>query len=374
MRRLIILCLFLVMAWNGMAFAANDVIKIGVYEPMTGSMAAGGQMVWEGIQLALELHPTVLGKKIELVLVDNKSDKVESANAVARLIKQEKVVAIVGSYGSSNSIAGGDVAEKSGIPMVTDSATNPLVTMGKKYIFRATFIDPFQGEVMAKYTYGTLKKKKAAILKDVAQDYSVGLASFYKKTFQKLGGKVVAELAYQSGDQDFTAQISQIMASGAEVIFIPGYFSDAALIARQARQMGCKAVLLGGDALDAPELIQIGGKAVEGLTISSFYSADAPANQVAKQFVEKYKAKYKKLPNANSALGFDTLMLIINAIERAKSADPKAIRNALASTKNYQGVTGSITIDENGNAIKDAVILKVTNGAFRYAATVKANN
>ncbi|MGE5577676.1 MAG: ABC transporter substrate-binding protein [Syntrophothermus sp.] len=358
----------------GFAAAAEDVIKIGVYEPMTGGMAAGGQMTWEGIQLANEMNGKVLGKTIKLVLMDNKSDKVESANAVARLVEQEKVVAIIGSYGSSNSMAGGDVAEKAGIPMVTDSATNPLVTQGKKFVFRACFIDPFQGEVMAKYSYNTLKARKAAILQDVAQDYSVGLANYFEKTFVALTKdkkSIVAKLNYQSGDQDFTAQLTQLASLKPDVIFIPGYFGDGALIAKQARELGIKATLLGGDAFDAPELIQIGGKAVEGLTISSFYSVEATKSAVAKKFVEAYRKKFKKDPNANGALGYDTYNMIVDAIKRAGSADPKAIRDALAKTKNFEAVTGMITIDENGNAKKDAVILRVQDGKFRYVTTVK---
>lgn len=356
------------------AFAQSaEPIKIGVYEPMTGAMAAGGQMTWEGIALAHEMQPTVLGRPIKLILVDNKSDKVESANAVARLVEQEKVVAIIGSYGSSNSIAGGDVAEKAGIPMVTDSATNPLVTQGKKFVFRACFIDPFQGEVMAKYAFHNLKLTKVAILKDVAQDYSVGLANYFKKTFTKLTGdanSVVAEVAYQTGDQDFTAQLTQVISSKAEAVFVPGYFGDAALIAKQLRQLGSKIPILGGDALDAPELMSIGGKAAEGVTISSFYSAEAPANEVAKKFVAAYKSKYGKTPNANAALGFDTYNMVVDAIRRAGSTDPKAIRDALATTKGFIGVTGSISIDENGDATKDAVILRVENGVFRYVTTI----
>ena len=377
MRRLIQAVLgvtLLILLTSLTAFAQSaEPIRIGVYEPMTGAMAAGGQMTWEGIALAHEMQPTVLGRPIKLILVDNKSDKVESANAVARLVEQEKVVAIIGSYGSSNSIAGGDVAEKAGIPMVTDSATNPLVTQGKKFVFRACFIDPFQGEVMAKYVFHNLKLKKVAILKDVAQDYSVGLANYFKKTFTKLTGdpkSVVAEVAYQTGDQDFTAQLTQVISSKAEALFVPGYFGDAALIAKQLRQLGSKIPILGGDALDAPELMSIGGKAVEGVTISSFYSAEAPANEVAKKFVGAYKSKYGKTPNANAALGFDTYNMVVDAIRRAGSTDPKAIRDALATTKGFIGVTGSITIDENGDATKDAVILRVENGVFRYVTTI----
>jgi len=353
--------------------AQQEPIRIGVYEPMTGPMAAGGQMTWEGIVLAHEMTPTVLGRPIKLFLADNKSDKVESANAVAKLIEQDKVIAIIGSYGSSNSIAGGDVAEKAGIPMMTDSATNPLVTLDKEYMFRACFIDPFQGEVMAKFAYGE-GVRKAAILKDVAQDYSVGLSNYFKKTFIALTGdpkSIVAEVAYQTGDQDFSAQLTQVINSKAEALFVPGYFGDMALVAKQLRQLGSKILLMGGDAIDAPELVTIGGAAAEGIVFSTFYSADAPATPEAKKFVDAFKAKYGKTPNANGALGYDTYNLVVDAIRRANSDDPKKIRDAMASTKDFPAVTGSTTIDESGDATKDAVLLKVVDGKFTYLTTVK---
>jgi len=353
--------------------AQQEPIRIGVYEPMTGTMAAGGQMTWEGIVLAHEMTPTVLGRPIKLFLADNKSDKVESANAVAKLIEQDKVIAIIGSYGSSNSMAGGDVGEKAGIPMMTDSATNPLVTQGKKFMFRACFIDPFQGEVLAKFAYAQ-GIRKAAILKDIAQDYSVGLANYFKKTFVALTGDpkaIVAEVAYQSGDQDYSAQLTQVINSKAEALFVPGYFGEMALVAKQLRQLGSKILLMGGDAIDAPELVSIGGSAAEGIVFSTFYSADAPSSPEAKKFVDAFKAKYGKTPNANGALGYDTYNLVVDAIRRANSDNPKKIRDAMATTKDYPAVTGITTIGESGDATKDAVLLKVVNGKFTYLTTVK---
>lgn len=364
----------LALAFPLTAIPAEEPIKIGVCEPMTGSMAAGGQMTWEGIVLAQEMLPTILGRPVKLILADNKSDKVESANAVAKLVEQDKVVAIIGSYGSSNTMAGGEVAEKAGVPMISDSATNPMVTQGKKFIFRACFIDPFQGEVMAKYAFNNLKLTKVAILKDVAQDYSVGLAAYFKKTFTALTGNpkaVVAEVAYQTGDQDFSAQLTQVISAKAEALFVPGYFGDMALVAKQLRALGSNIHLMGGDAIDAPELVSIGGKAAEGIVFSTFYSADAPGSAAAKKFVDAFKAKYGKTPNANGALGFDTYNILVDAIRRAGSANSKAIRDALATTKNFDAVTGLTTIDESGDAVKDAVILRVENGKFKYVATVK---
>lgn len=358
---------------NGQAAAANE-IKLGVYEPMTGSQAAGGQMTWEGIQLANQLRPKALGKDIKLVLVDNKSDKVEASNAVSRLIDQEKVVAIIGSYGSSNSIAGGAVAEKAKIPVVGDSPTNPLVTEGKKYYIRVCFIDPFQGEVMAKFAVETLKAKTAAIIQDVSQDYSVGLSTYFRNAFIKLTNNpnsIVAFTSYNSGDQDFTAQLTSVAAKKPDVIFSPGYYAEGALLAKQARAMGIKAPLLGGDAWEAPELVQIGGKDVEGLYFSTHYSSEAATRDISKKFVSEYKKKFNKEPNAFAALGFDSYNTIVDAIEKAGKADSEAINANLHAIKDYEAVTGKITIDQNGNARKSAVILQVKDGKFAFIANVE---
>lgn len=369
--RLVIIGLILAVCGT-MAYAAQDVIKIGVYEPLTGQNAFGGQLTVEGIQLAHEQAPTVLGKKVELVIVDNKSDKVEAANAVKRLIEREKVVSIIGSYGSSLCMAGGEVAEQYRIPCITDSATNPLVTQGKKYYFRMCFIDPFQGAAAARYAYNTLGVRKAAILKDVAQDYCVGLAAFFKKAFLDLGGEVVADLNYQSGDQDFTAQLTEIVSKGPQLLYIPSYFAEGAIIMKQARELGGKFHIMGGDAMDNPDMIKIGGEAVEGFIYTTFpYAPEMPdMNPIAKEFTKAFREKYKKEPNANAALGYDCYMLIIDCIKRAGKADPEAIREQLEKTKDWVGVTGSTTIDENHNAIKAVGIKMVKNGKQVYVATV----
>jgi len=240
------------------AVMAEDTIKIGVYLPLTGQNAFGGQLELDGVKMAHQEAPEVLGKKVELFVVDNKSDKVESANAVKRLINKDKVVAIIGTYGSSLAMAGGEVAEKAGIPMVGTSCTNPLVTQGKKYIFRVCFIDPYQGAGAATYAYRVLGLKKAALLVDVANDYSVGLAGFFEKSFKKMGGEIVAKLKYNSGDQDFTAQLTEIISKKPDVLFIPSYFAEGAIIMKQAQELGANFQIMGGDAMDNPKIAEIG--------------------------------------------------------------------------------------------------------------------
>ncbi len=349
-------------------------IKIGVYEPMTGSSAAGGQMTWEGIQLANKLYPQVLGQKVVLNLEDNKTDKSEAANCVTRLIDQKKVVAIIGSYGSSLSIAGGQICKTKQIPAVGCSPTNPLVTKDNPYYFRVCFIDPFQGKVMAKYAASNLKAKTAAIIKNVQDDYAVGLANYFKEAFIALTGNpkaIVTELGYNTGDQDFTAQLTKVASLKPDVIFAPGNYGDSAIMIRQARTLKINAPFLGGDTWEAPDFIDIGKQAVEGATFSTHYSVAATGSDVSKKFVEAYKTEYKKDPNAFAALGFDAYLVILEAIKTSGKADPAAITQALTKTKDFKGVTGTITMDQNRDANKSAVILQVKNGKFEYLTTVE---
>jgi len=365
---------FLALAALALPASAADTIKIGVYEPMTGGMAAGGQQTWEGIQLAMTQRNTVLGKKVQVVLVDNKSDKVEAATAMARLINVEHVVGVVGSYGSSLSMAGGELSEKAGIPVIGCSPTNPMVTKGKQYYFRVCFIDPFQGAVVASYAYNNLHARKIAIIQDIAQDASVGGAAFFRNKWVQLSGStksIVAFTSYQSGDVDFTAQLNSSIAKGPDAIFLSGYYGEAALLAKQARDMGYKGTILSMDGCDAPELIQIGGAAVEGFTFSTHYDPSGTATPSSARYVKLYTDKYHKAPNAFGALGYDAYMLMLDAITRAKSTNGKAVRDQIAATKNFEGVTGYITINEEHDAVKDAVIKTVRNGQFAYVTTVK---
>lgn len=352
----------------------GDVIKIGVFQPMTGANAAGGAMEVEGIQLANELYPTALGKKIELVIADNKSDKVEAANAVTRLIEKEKVVAIIGSWGSSLSMAAGPIAKDNQIPVVAPSATNPLVTLGNDYYFRVCFIDPFQGKVMANYVYNDLGARKAAIIKEVSNDYAVGLAKFFIDTFTELTGDpdcIVANVDYQTGDQDFSAQVQTAAQNKPDVIFAPGNFTESALIIKQARDQGIDIPIYGGDTWEAPEFLEIGGKAVEGTVISTFFTSEVPITEESEVFLNEYRKKHNIEPSSVAALGYDAYLVIRDAIERAGSTDPVKIRDEIAKTKDFIGAAGIITLDENGDAVKNAVLKRVENGKFVYQTTIE---
>lgn len=349
-------------------------IKIGVFEPMTGGSAAGGQMTVEGIELANELMPEVLGRPVELVIVDNKSDKVEAANAVSSLIDKDNVVAIIGSYGSSLSMAAGDIVKEKKIPAVGCSPTNPLVTLNNDYYFRVCFIDPFQGTVMANYAVNELGAKTAAIIQDVTQDYSVGLSKYFEDAFKELTGdenSIVAKASYNTGDQDFTAQLTNVSSANPDVIFAPGNYGESALLIKQARDQGITTPILGGDTWESPEFLSIGGDAVEGAVFSTHFTAEAPVTEVSEEFLAKYEEKFNKAANAFAALGYDAYMVILDAIERAGAATPEAIRDALSETEDFTGATGHITLDENGDAVKSAIIKKVENGDFVYLTTVE---
>lgn len=377
----ILLCIMMVISMftgcsKGTSSGANsDVIKIGVFEPLTGANAAGGELEVEGMKLANKLYPTVLGKKVELVIADNKSDKAEATTAVSRLIEKEKVVAILGSWGSSLSIAAGDQVLKNKIPAVGASCTNPQVTLGNDYYFRVCFLDPFQGTVMANYAFNTLKAKNAALIQEVSNDYSVGLAKFFKDAFMELTGKEASILStsnYNTGDQDFSGILTNIKAQNPDVIFAPGNFTESALIIKQARALGITIPIIGGDTWETDEFIKVGGKDVEGTVLSTFFDDTAPATKEAKKFVEEYKKQYPdKSIAAVTALGYDAYILVLNAIERAGSADPVKIREELAKTVDFEGVTGSITIDKNGDADKNTAVIKIVeSGKFKYLDTV----
>jgi branched-chain amino acid transport system substrate-binding protein len=350
----------------------QETIKIGVYLPMTGGVASFGQMEWAGMQTAQAMKPRVLGKKVELFLVDTKSDKIEAANAASRLIENNKVAAILGEAISGNTLAGGPLAEKARIPMVSPTATNPLVTQGKKYVFRVCFLDTFQGEAAAKFAYRHFKARRAAVLTDKSQDYCVGLAEFFKKAFTRLGGKIVAETFCQSGDQDFSAQLSTITAAKPDVLFIPNYYTEDALIARQARELGLNLPIFGSDGAQTPELIQIGGAAVEGMHFIGHFHLQGASTPLAKEFIAQFRKKFPKEKDITAfhALGADAYFVLLDAMERAKTTDGEKVRQALAQTKKFPAVSGVMDIGPDGNAVKPAVILTVKNGEFVYLTTL----
>jgi branched-chain amino acid transport system substrate-binding protein len=349
---------------------ASDTVKIGVFLPMTGGVASYGQMEWAGIKTANELKPTVLGKKVELFLVDEKSDKIEAANAVSRLIKKEKVVAIIGTATSGNTMAGASIAEEAKVPIISPTATDPRVTQNRKYVFRVCFIDPFQGAVAAKYAFENLKAKRAALLIDQAQDYCVDLANFFKQDFVKMGGIIVSSTFCQSGDQDFTAQLSAIKASKPDILYLPNYYTEDALVCKQAAELGLKVPILSADGAQAPELISIGGKSVEGFMFTGHFAKEGATTALAKQYIQSYESKNKTDASGFDALGADAYFVLIDAIERAKSTEGPKIREALASTKDLAGVSGVLSIGEDGNAKKGMVMLHVKEGKFRYLTTI----
>jgi len=351
-----------------------SVIKIGVFEPMTGANASGGELEVEGIKLANEMFPTVLGKKVELVIADNKSDKVEAANAAERLVNKEQVSAIIGSWGSSLSMAAGPII-KGKVPAVACSATNPLVTKGNDWYFRVCFLDPFQGQVMATYAATKLNAKTACVIQEISNDYSVGLAKFFMDSFVKLTKNDKAILAkpfsYNTGDNDFTAQVTTIAQLKPDVIFAPGNYTESALIIKQARDQGIKIAFLGGDTWETDPFLQVGKKAVEGATFSTFFTSEVPMNKTSEKFLKAYRDKNKKDPAAVTALGYDAYLVVIAAIEKANSLDTQKIRDEIAKTKDFEGAAGAITLDANGDAVKDAVIKIVKDGKFKYLTTVK---
>ncbi|HEY7535838.1 MAG TPA: ABC transporter substrate-binding protein [Thermodesulfobacteriota bacterium] len=349
---------------------ADDTIRIGVILSMTGGTSAFGEQTWTGMQVGRDIRPEVLGKKVELILVDNKSDKIESANGAQRLIQKDKVIGIIGDVASSNSLAIAPIAEESKVPQISPSSTNPIVTLNRRYVFRACFIDPFQGEVMAKFAYNDLKARKAAVLTDIGQDYSVGLTSAFVKTFKKLSGQIVSKVNYQSGDQDFTAQLTSVKETNPDIIAITGYYTEVALIARQARELGIEAKMIAGDGAEAPELTQIGGEAVDGLYYTTHFDEKAVLTPLGKQYVEIFRKKNNVSPDALGALGADAYLIMLDAIERTGSTNPEVIRDALEKTTNFQGITGNISIDKNHDAIKSVVIRQVKGGNSLYVSSV----
>ncbi len=355
------------------ASASGDVIKIGALEPITGGMAAGGAMEIEGFEIAQSERPTVTvgGKEytIEIVKADNKSDKVEAANAATKLIEEDQVSVILGSYSSTPSLGAYDVVRNGNVPAIGVSCTNPAVTEGNDNYFRVCFIDPYQGSVMANYAYNTLGAKTAAVTTEQGNDYSVGLAQYFKEEFEKLGGTVY-EAAYQTGDQDFNAQITSLKANNPDVFFVPGNFTEAAMFIKQAKQAGVEVPMLGGDTYEVQEFLDVAGAEAEGVEFSAFFDADAELTPLTKEFVTNYRNNNNgNDPAGVTALAYDAYMLACDAIEAADSTDPVAIRDALAQA-DFTGVTGPVKFDENGDPTKAAVIKKVEGGKFVYADAV----
>jgi branched-chain amino acid transport system substrate-binding protein len=356
---------------GGSASGATEVV-IGHYASMTGSTAHFGQDTDRGVRLAIDeanAKGGVLGKKIRVVTLDTRGDSAEAANAVTRLIDVEHATSLLGEVASSLSLAGGRVAQRSKIPMISPTSTNPKVTEVGDYIFRVCFIDPFQGKVMATFARQNLKLDRVAILKDVKNDYSIGLAQAFQNSFTALGGTIVVEQSYSQGDTDFSAQVTAIRGTNAQAIFVPGYYSEVGSIARTADRLGLKIPLLGGDGWDSPDLFKIGGDTINGSYFSDHFAPDVATDQ-AKQFVATYSAKYGEPPSGLGALGYEAAEVMVDAIRRAGKDDPTAIRDAIAQTKDFAGVTGKITIDAQRNAQKSAVVLKIEGGKAKFETSI----
>jgi branched-chain amino acid transport system substrate-binding protein len=376
----------------------EDVVILGEFGSLTGGTATFGKSTQKGIDMALEevnKAGGIQGKPVRIVVEDDQSKPEEAATAIKKLVNQDKVLVILGEVASSRSLAGAPICQEAKVPMITPASTNPKVTQVGDFIFRVCFIDPFQGEVTARFARNTLKVSKAAILKDIKNDYSVGLAQFFTETFKNLGGAVIAEESYSEGDIEFRAQLTSLKAKKPDVIFIPGYYTEVGLIARQARDLGITVPLIGGDGWDSPRLIEIGGKALENTYYSNHYTPDDPRPEVQK-FLADFKAKYNEIPDAMAPLGYDAARIAFDAIKRSGILDEKnikdsyrqntqakslmeaintpgnreRIRDALAQTKDFPGVTGLITIDENRNAKKAAVVLKIEDGKLKYVETI----
>lgn len=352
---------------------AKETVKIGLITPLTGDVKTFGESAKNAFLIALEDYAKTGKYEIIPIITDDRNDPTEGTNSALKLMTQDKVSAIVGPLTSKVAVPVSEIADKNKVPMVTGTATNPKATVyeGKRkpYVFRACFIDPFQGSVTANFALKTLRVKSAAVLYDVSNDYSKGLAEVFRTTFGKGKGTIVAYESYQKDDVDFSALITKLGVKKPDLIFIPDYYNKVALIARQVREKGMKSILMGSDGWDSPELVKIGGNAVIGGYFTNHYSPERK-DKVAEAFITKYKQKHGQVPDALAALSYDAAMIVLLALDKAKKPTSEEIRQVLTTLKNFHGVTGTISFDQNGDAIKSAVVLKVEKDGFKYVTTV----
>ena len=351
--------------------SAGDII-VGEYASLTGKEAAFGQSSHKGTQLAVEevnKAGGVLGRQIKLITEDTQSKIGESATGVRKLISRDNAIAILGEVASQRSLEGASVCQPAKIPMISPSSTNPKVTEAGDYIFRVCFTDEFQGLVLAKFAKENLKLTNVAVLSDATSAYSEGLADYFTQHFQKMGGAIPIRQKYNGGDKDFRAQITAIKAANADGIFVPGYYTDVGLIVAQARQLGIDLPMFGGDGWEAPQLYEIAGEALQNTyyTTHFYFESDEPKVQ---EFVKNFQARYGEVPDAMAALGYDSVMILVDALERAGTTEAAKLRDALAATKDFEGVTGKTTMDEQRNASKSAVILTLKDKKFQLMETV----
>jgi branched-chain amino acid transport system substrate-binding protein len=373
---------------------SNDELVIGEYGSLTGGEATFGGSTRDGVELAIaELTAQKQGKigglRVRVVVEDDQSKPEEAATAVQKLINQDRVIAVVGEVASSRSLAAAPICQQNTVPMISPSSTNPKVTQVGDYIFRMCFLDDFQGRCMARFATENLHLKRVAILTDKRNDYSVGLTQYFGDAFKTAGGQIVVEQSYSSGDQDFRAQLTSIKAAHPEAIYVPGYYTEVGLIGRQARELGITVPLLGGDGWESEQLLEIGGKALDNSYYTNHWALDAPDPKL-QAFLKAYRDKYKKDPDAIGGLAYDAANVLIQSLEKLAESDAKTfqalglskagsaerkdaakkLRDLIATTTNFPGVTGNITLDENRNASKPAVVIAVKDGKKVYAATM----
>lgn len=356
----------------------SDKIKVGLNYELSGGVATYGQSLTGGIELALEeinKAGGVLGKQLEEVKVDNKSDNAESANVATRLITRDKVVAVLGAATSGNTKAAATAATQNKVPLISGSATAEDVTVDsngkvRDFVFKTCFSDSFQGVMMSNFAFTDLGLKKTAILVDAASDYSKGLTKNFKDTYTKLGGQVVSEESYQTGEKDFKAVLTNIKAKNPEVLYVPGYYEEVGLVIRQARELGLNVPILGGDGFESPKLAELAGKdALNKVYYTTAYSSMDTTPEVAK-FREAFKSKYGKEPDAFNALGYDLAYFLVDGLKRAGSADPVKLKDALAATKDFKGVTGTFSVDKTHNPVKSVTIIEMKNGVPNFLKKV----
>jgi branched-chain amino acid transport system substrate-binding protein len=349
-------------AGGGGGTSSTGTIKVGAYGSMTGPQAAFGEMSIDGFSLAMDevnaAGGVLGGRKIELITGDDQSKAEDAATVVTKLVTQDKVAAVLGEVASSNSLAAAPICQAGKVPMITPASTNVKVTQQGDYIFRVCFMDDFQGDVMSRFAYNTLKARKGAILKDTKSDYSKGLTDSITSYFTKLGGQIAgAPLEYSQNDPDFRAQLTEVKNRNVDVIFIPGYYNDVGIIIKQARELGVTVPIVGGDGWDSDPLFDIGGPALANSFYATHFTAVDPS-PVVQNFVSSFKKKYGKEPDANAALAYDAAKLLCDAFGRAGTTEGDKVRDAIRATRNFAGVTGSISIDAGGNAVKSATIIE----------------
>jgi branched-chain amino acid transport system substrate-binding protein len=355
------------------AAQAAEPIKLGFFMSMTGRDASFGEASLRGARLAVdEVNAAggVLGRPLELIVEDNRSQAGESATAAKKLISRDRVVAIIGECSSARTLEAAPVAQAAAVPLITPVSTSPKVTQVGDAIFRVCFIDPFQGDVLATFARKRLNLKRAALLVDASSPYSTGLAEYFTRTFTALGGEVVMTQKYTGADTDFRAQLTAIRAAQPDALFLPGYYVAAGLVAQQAKQLGLHATLLGGDGFEAPQLLEIGGAALEGTYYTTHFAAENP-EAGSRGFVERFRTRHGTAPNGLSALSYDAVKLVADAVARAQSTEKGALRRALAATRDFPGVTGRTTLNAQRDADKDAAIISVKAGRLVFVETVR---